>query len=277
MTASRAEIADLILQRLASAAPEAAAEFSLPRTVKSFIIDRLLPEELAHAIAASFPGLDAMILKHHLGELKYVGVQMNQYAPLLEETIYAFQDPRVLAGIASITNIDGLIPDEHLYAGGISAMIDGHYLNPHLDNSHDAERKRYRALNLLYYVSPGWQASDGGNLEVWDTGPKGQPRTIESLFNRLAVMQTDTTSWHSVSPLRLPPDRQKAARRCVSNYFFTPHPVDGQPEYHVTSFRGRPEERFKDLLMAADNTLRQAVKQTLGEKIFKNPHVYRKD
>jgi Rps23 Pro-64 3,4-dihydroxylase Tpa1-like proline 4-hydroxylase len=274
---TRVEIADLILQRLAAAAPQASAEFQLPRTVKSFTIDNLLPEDLAHAIAVAFPAPEAMILKHHLGELKYVGVQMNRYAPLLEEALFAFQDPRIVAGIASITNIGGLLPDEHLYAGGISAMIHGHYLNPHLDNSHDAERKRYRALNLLYYVAPNWNPADGGNLELWDTGPKGSPRTIESLFNRLAVMQTDTTSWHSVSPIHLPESRRQAARRCVSNYFFTPQPVDGQPEYHVTSFRGRPEERFKDLLMAADNSLRQAVKQTLGEKLFKNPHVYKKD
>ena len=66
-------------------------------------------------------------------------------------------------------------------------------------------------------------------------------------------------------------------RKCVSNYFFTLNPVDGQKDYHVTSFRGRPEEKFKDLLMQGDNALRQAVKETLGETIFRNKHVYKKD
>lgn len=272
MSRNRSEIAEMILARLNVSAPRASVEFHLPRTVKSFVVDDLLPHEVASAIADSFPAADKMVLKSHLGELKYVGVQMNEYAGILEETIYAFQDPRVVELVSEICRISGLIPDEHLYAGGISAMIEGHFLNPHLDNSHDFERKRYRALNLLYYAAPGWQESYGGNLELWDDGPKGLPRTIESRFNRLAVMQTDKTSWHSVSPVR-----HKGTRQCVSNYFFTLEPVDGQKDYHVTSFRGRPEQKFKDLLMQGDNALRQAVKETLGESIFKNKHVYKKD
>lgn len=272
MSWNRGQIVELVLARLFDRATQAAEEFHLSRTVKSFTVDDLLPIELAQAIAQSFPPLNKMVLKHHLGELKYVGVQMNEYERLLEETIYAFQDPRLVAAIGEICRIEELIPDEHLYAGGISAMKKGHFLNPHLDNSHDFERKRFRALNLLYYTTPGWKIEYGGNLELWDDGPKGKPRTIESRFNRLAVMQTDKTSWHSVSPVQ-----HEGTRRCVSNYYFTRQPVDGQKDYHVTSFRGRPEEKFKDLLMQGDNALRQVVKETLGESVFKNKHVYKKD
>ena len=272
MSWDRGQIVELVLARLSADAVKASAEFHLPRTVKSFTVDDLLPAEVADAIAQSFPPVEKMVLKHHLGELKYVGVQMNQYESLLEETIYAFQDSRVVAAVGEICGIEDLIPDEHLYAGGISAMVKGHFLNPHLDNSHDFERKRYRALNLLYYTAPGWSVEFGGNLELWDDGPKGKPRMIESRFNRLAVMQTDKTSWHGVSPVL-----HDGTRRCVSNYFFTRQPVDGQKDYHVTSFRGRPEEKLKDLLMQGDNALRQVVKETLGESLFKNKHVYKKD
>lgn len=271
MSWKRSEIAEIMLSRLEACRDGVRAEFGLARTVKSFVVDELFPTELAEAIASSFPPVESMVLKKHLGELKYVGVQMNQYQPLLEEAIYAFQDPRVVALIGEICGLDGLIPDEHLYAGGISAMTQGHFLNPHLDNSHDFERKRYRALNLLYYAAPGWQLDYGGNLELWDDGPKGLPRSIESRFNRLAVMQTDKTSWHSVSAVIY-----DGTRRCVSNYFFTLEPVDGQKNYHVTSFRGRPEEKFKDLLMQGDNAIRQAVKETVGETFFSNKHVYKK-
>jgi Rps23 Pro-64 3,4-dihydroxylase Tpa1-like proline 4-hydroxylase len=270
-TSARQEIAALIARRLSDALNEARAEFSLPRTVKSFVVDDLLPETLALEIAQAFPEVAQMELKHHLGELKYIGVQMNRFHPLVEESLYAFQDPLVVELVAAATGISGLLPDEHLYAGGISAMVKGHYLNPHLDNSHDAARQRYRALNLLYYVSPGWRLEYGGNLELWDAGPQGQPRAIESRFNRLVVMQTDKTSWHSVNPVL-----HDGVRRCVSNYFFTLEPVDGQSGYHVTSFRGRPEEKWKDLLMQGDNALRQKVKELTGERLFKNPHVYKK-
>lgn len=269
---SRQEIAAIIVERLREAAESAREEFALGRTVKSFVVDDLLPLELAEAISAAFPPVEKMQLKHHLGELKYIGVQMDQYDPLLEECIFAFQAPEVVEAVSAVTGIEGLLPDEHLYAGGISAMVQGHFLNPHLDNSHDAKRERYRALNLLYYVSPGWRLDYGGNLELWDDGPKGAPRPIESRFNRLAVMQTDKTSWHSVSPVK-----HDGTRRCVSNYFFTLQPVDGHGEYHVTSFRGRPEQRFKDWLMQGDNALRQTVKEVVGERLFQNKHVYKKE
>src|SRR6266481_6608252 len=110
---------------------------------------------------------------------------MSNYNPVLEEIIYAFQDPRVVKLIASITGIQQLLPDEHLYAGGISMMVEGHYLNPHLDNSHDLERNHYRVLNLLYYLTPHWRDEYGGNLELWDKGLGARQRTLHSRFNRL--------------------------------------------------------------------------------------------
>jgi len=70
--------------------------------------------------------------------------------------------------------------------------------NPHLDNSHDKDRNMWRALNLLYYVTPDWKIENGGNLELWPKGPKQDQITIHSKFNRLVVMATHNNSWHSV-------------------------------------------------------------------------------
>jgi Rps23 Pro-64 3,4-dihydroxylase Tpa1-like proline 4-hydroxylase len=52
-------------------------------------------------------------------------------------------------------------------------MTRGHYLNPHIDNSHDKFRADYRVLDLLYYTSPDWQVEFGGSLELWPNGPRG--------------------------------------------------------------------------------------------------------
>ena len=80
MSWNRGQIVDMVLARLADAGKQASDEFHLPRTVKSFTVDDLLPAGLAEAIAGSFPPVEKMVLKHHLGELKYVGVQMNEGA-----------------------------------------------------------------------------------------------------------------------------------------------------------------------------------------------------
>ena len=102
-----------------------------------FYIDNLLPVNLANKIYSSFPNPESMKLRKSLREYKYIAAQMNQYDPILEETIYAFQDSRIVEAIRKVCNIENLYPDENLYAGGISLMEKGQFLNPHLDNSHE--------------------------------------------------------------------------------------------------------------------------------------------
>jgi Rps23 Pro-64 3,4-dihydroxylase Tpa1-like proline 4-hydroxylase len=271
MRQSRSELARNIAERLASQQESVRREYRQPGRIPSFTIDDLLPPDAAQSIYQAFPSTDALVLKRTLGQLKFVGYQMDQYDPLLEEIIYAFQDPRVVQLISSITGLSQLLPDEHLYAGGVSLMAEGHFLNPHLDNSHDLERNHYRVLNLLYYVTPEWRDDYGGHLELWDEGPGKHARTMHSRFNRLVVMQTDHRSWHSVSKVR------HAGRRCcVSNYYFSPQPAAEDGSYHVTSFRGWPQQKAADLLMRADSALRLAVRKVGGSWLFKNPHVYKK-
>jgi Rps23 Pro-64 3,4-dihydroxylase Tpa1-like proline 4-hydroxylase len=171
-----------------------------------------------------------------------------------------------------ITGIKGMMPDELLYAGGISLMAQGDFLNPHLDNSHDKDRENYRVLNLLYYVSPDWQLENGGNLELWDNGVHGEPRVIVSRFNRLALMITNKSSFHSVS--KVTADEKRC---CVSNYYFSQEPAESSPYFHVTSFYGRPEETLKGIGLGIDRKLRNFVRKLTGKRIVETKHLYRKD
>jgi Rps23 Pro-64 3,4-dihydroxylase Tpa1-like proline 4-hydroxylase len=267
---NREQYASLILARLEEELPRLREDFP-EQVVQSCYIDNLLPKELALEIFEAFPDKSTMTLKKSLRENKYVAAQMNRYAPILEEIVYAFQDPRLLKTVTEITGIQGMVPDDRLYAGGISLMAHGNFLNPHLDNSHDKDRERYRVLNLLYYVTPDWSHEQGGNLELWDDGPKGVPREITSHFNRLALMATHEKSWHSVSEVKV--DR---SRCCVSNYYFSAQPLEKHEYFHVTSFRGRPEQHVRDLVLQGDIALRQGLRKVFKKGIVENKHVYDK-
>lgn len=186
----RTGIADHIVARLEQEIETVQAHFAAPDRIPSCQVKDLLPPELAREIFVRFPTSDQMMLKRSIKEHKHVAAQMDAYDPLLEEAVYAFQDPRVVALIAKITGFKGLEPDVDLYAGGISAMSKGAYLRPHLDNSHDKNRERYRVVNLLYYVTPDWRENYGGCLQLWDDGPKGAPRTFPCFFNSLVIMAT---------------------------------------------------------------------------------------
>lgn len=224
-----------------------------------FVVDNLLPAATAQAIAERFPG-DGPIWRRldSFRERKKTFAKLDQLDPLLANITDAFHAPAVLDAISDITGMAELEADPSLYAGGLSMMAPGDFLNPHIDNSHDAGRSRYRRLNLLYYVSPDWSAENGGNLEVWDSAVT-RPKEIVSCFNRLVVMETNKTSWHSVNPVRA-----DHPRRCVSNYYFSPHSPDGSTYYHVTSFLGRPGQHGRRMLGRIDNFLRQTIAASLG-------------
>lgn len=264
----RIQIAALLHARLVEAREEAAASYAASKDdIGYFVIDDLLPRDLAENIGARFPAVDAMTQKRSLRERKSVSAQMNRHDPLVEEAVYAFQTPEVVSLIADICGTPSVVPDPFLYAGGISAMVQGDFLNPHLDNSHDKDRARWRALNLLYYVTPDWHGGCGGNLELWPDGVGAAPVVIESRFNRLAVMATHSKSWHSVSPVL------HGQRRCVSNYYFTPKPLRADDAFHVTTFRGRPGQKATDAALRVDAFARGIIRKVRPAGIARLTHV----
>jgi len=269
----RQELAGLILQKIDQNKESLKEQYA--KSVKDigyFYLDNLLPEQLVLEISQRFPKASEMVLKKSLREDKYVAAQMDLYDPILEEIIYAFQDKRIVDLIGEICGIKEAIPDEFLYAGGISMMGHKQFLNPHLDNSHDKDRQRWRILNLLYYVTPDWKEEYGGNLELWPDGLKQPQITIHSKFNRLAVMATHNRSLHSVSPVIY-----EGQRCCISNYYFSKTPLLETDTFHVTSFRGRPENAKTDLLLQIDTWLRMTVRKFFKKGIKENPHMYKKD
>jgi Rps23 Pro-64 3,4-dihydroxylase Tpa1-like proline 4-hydroxylase len=188
-------------------------------------------------------------------ERKYTFKQLDQVPAVLKDVTFAIQSPEVVAVVERITKIARQVPDPRLYAGGITLMAQGDFLNPHIDNSHDGERRLYRTLNLLYYVTPGWKPEYGGNLELWDDRVRSAV-TLPSLFNRLVVMETNRHSWHSVSPVA-----HDGQRCCVSNYYFSARSPEGPDYFHVTSFSARPEQPVRRWIAAADNLARMGIRR----------------
>lgn len=269
---NRIDFAEIIYNKIHANKIVLTKQFNDTKETIGFIfLDDLLPEVLAIELHKAFPKKDQMVLKKSIREDKYVAVQMNLYNPILEEIIYAFQDKKIVDLIGEICQIESPIPDEFLYAGGLSMMGNKQFLNPHLDNSHDKERERWRVLNLLYYATPNWEEQYGGNLELWPSGLSKNQTIIHSKFNRLVVMVTHNKSLHSVSPVVF-----DGFRCCISNYYFSNSPVLDSDRFHVTSFRGRPENKFIDSILKLDTFLRMKLRKIFRKGIKENSHVYKK-
>ena len=260
-------LVSLILSRLLTLEDSLSVAFEASKKevgVRFFVVDDLLPIEVSEHISDKFPNLQSMRLMDSFREKKYTTKSLDNFHSLVHEITFAFQDPRVIEVVERITKIKNQSPDPSLYAGGLSAMVKGHFLSPHIDNSHDGSRKFYRTFNLLYYVSKDWGLEDGGNLELWDKFVI-RNTTIVSRFNRLAIMETTPVSWHSVSEVCS--DR---VRKCVSNYYFSSESPTGENYFNVTSFSARPDQPFRRILARIDNQLRHGIRKIapagLGKK-----------
>lgn len=253
----REQIVNLILDRLNRDSETIAADFAAEKGVATHFcaIDDLLPSDIAHKIADAFPGGSEMRLMKNFREHKYTSKSLDKYDPVIADITFAFQDKRVIDKVAFLTGIREASGDPHLYAGGISSMERGHFLNPHLDNSHDGEQQYYRVLNLLYYITPDWRPENGGNLELWDEKVT-TPVEIPSLFNRLVLMATNDRSWHSVNEVRA-----DGSRQCISNYYFSPHSPNGYETTHVTYFMARPEQKLRRLVTRIDSDIRTTLRK----------------
>jgi Rps23 Pro-64 3,4-dihydroxylase Tpa1-like proline 4-hydroxylase len=259
------ELAELVAGRLRGERERLRGAFSRPAIGRTrvAILDGILPEETAAGIHRAFPAEADMRLLSSFRERKYTSKSLERMDRLVHDALFAFQSPQVLQAVADITGIRDMVGDPRLYAGGISAMTKDQFLDPHIDNSHDADGRLYRVLNLLYYVSPAWHAEHGGNLELWDESVR-ERMEIPSLFNRLVIMETNRTSWHSVNRVRA-----DGRRCCVSNYYFSPHSPNETDVFHVTFFQGRPEQPLKRLFAAADGHLRTLVRRVIRRGLGK--------
>ncbi len=266
------QVIDHITSRLEQLLPLASDEYKKNKEkygIGFCIIDNLLPVNVANQIYQNFDPLNSSWREiNSFRESKLTTKQYDQFDLILKETTFAFQDSRVIKCVEKITGLSHQLPDSQLYAGGLSMMRKNDFLDPHIDNSHDQEQKKYRRLNLLYYVTPDWKIENGGNLELWDIDVRNAV-TIVSQFNRLVLMETHKTSWHSVSKVL----NDTLPRCCVSNYYFSEQSPTGDSYYNVTSFMARPQQPIKRIFCVIDNTLR-ATLRILKKRGFGKKDIY---
>ena len=132
-----------------------------------FYIDNVLPKEIVTNIYHALNDVKINFWNNRktFRESKKEFVKLDNTNKIISNITEAFHKRKVLELIELITNINNLEADASLYAGGVSMMNNEDFLNPHIDNSHDSNKKKFRRLNLLFYVSPEWIENNGTNIK----------------------------------------------------------------------------------------------------------------
>ncbi|AIQ95492.1 2OG-Fe(II) oxygenase [Prochlorococcus sp. MIT 0604] len=258
---NRYEISTLIIKRLKELGINYLKnKYEESSAINFLVIEDLLPIKIATKLSDYFPFENELTHLNGPQENKYIGFHFIDKQNLIEECIYSFQEENVIKIIGEITSIKNLIGDPELYAGGISSMSKGCFLNPHIDNSHDRNMQNFRRLNLLYYVNKDFNPiKDGGELVLYPNGIKNKADEISCAFNRLVIMRTDNRSLHGVKKIKSETKR----RKCISNYYFSKESPSGTNYYHSTSFRGFKKEFVKGTYLKLN-----ALTRTFAKKLI---------
>ena len=232
--------------RLAELSEKYRSQYAAAKPFPHVVIDDFLPEDVLHDVIAEFPQPRQVdwINFNNSAEKKLATKAEAQMGNLTRFLLYQFNSSVFISFLENLSGITGLIPDPHFWGGGLHQIEPGGFLKIHADFTRHPILPLDRRINLLLYLNEDWQASYGGQLELWDTGMNRCEVRVLPLFNRCVIFNTTAYSFHGhPDPVTCPPDR---TRKSIALYYFSNgRPEEEHPIDHGTLFVQRPGEQYK--------------------------------
>jgi hypothetical protein len=159
-------------------------------------------------------------------------------SPNLRALFYSFNSRPFIKVLENITGIKGLIPDPFFLGAGLHETTQGGHLSIHADFNHHKPMDLERRINVLIYLNKDWKPEYGGQLELWNKDMTEKVVSINPIFNRCVIFNTDTYSYHgNPEPVNHP---DSIPRRSIALYYYTSTWVSHKRE-HSTLFQVRAQ------------------------------------
>jgi hypothetical protein len=227
-------------QRLEGLARERCDGYRTATPFPHVVIDDFLPPSVLEQVLDEFPRPDDGDWWRFDGakERKLASRHVSMMGPATRGLFAEFNGPVFIDFLQTMTGIDGLIPDPHLFGGGLHQIERGGFLEVHADFNLHPTTGLERRLNALLYLNQGWEESWGGALELWDADLDHCVVRIPPLFNRCVVFTTSDRSFHGhPTPLEWP---EGVTRKSLALYYYSCPPGDSAESVgHNTVFRER--------------------------------------
>jgi len=194
------------------------------------VIDDFFPEAVLDAVLAEFPdprGIDWARFDRDT-ENKLASKFEVQLGDRTRQFCWGLNSQVFISFLETLTGIEGLIPDPHLWGGGLHQIARGGFLKIHADFNRHPRLALDRRLNLLVYLNRDWKEEYGGHLELWTQDMSRCAVRVLPVFNRCVVFSTTDYSYHGhPDPVTCPEGR---TRKSVAMYYYS----NGRPEDEVT-------------------------------------------
>ena len=186
----------------------------------NIVIDDFLPVDFLDKIVELYPNKSQSSTYHTTSHQRF----KRGYRPdnlgtnPCRSYMYLFNSQPFLAFVERVTGLDGLIPDPYFIGAGFHEIESGGKLNIHTDFNYHKKLNLMRRVNVLVFLNKNWKSEYGGHLELWDKNMQTCIKSIEPIFNRCVIFNTDSKSFHGhPDPLKCP---EKMTRRSISLYYY---------------------------------------------------------
>lgn len=239
------------------------------------VFDNFLKKSFIKKIISEFPShknQDDILFNNN-----YEGHNKRQINPnsldINQRNIFNFfNSSKFLIFLENLTGIEGLIPDPHFEGGGFHEIKNKGKLGIHADFRINNKLRLCRRINLLIYLNQDWQCEYKGNFEIYDKKMKNKIHSIEPLYNRCVIFNTDEKSYHGhPEPLNLP---ENLSRKSIALYYYTASPsIFNEVPNHSTMYENIPsaniETRLQVLRLKSKNYAREFLPPILYRFIIK--------
>ena len=220
--------ADFLSPQVVASVDTICERFNTASPFRHVVIDNFFKPEFCEKLLADFPPFEEKLARDENGNIgrkavhqgvAHLGENYRQLDELVKSEPF-----RQL--VTRMTGIEELHYDPHYFGGGTHNNLDGQDLDPHVDFTHHPITGLHRRMNLIVYLNKEWEKEWGGNIEL-HKDPYLPPEedeivSVEPLFNRAVIFETNDISWHGFPRIQLPADKKHLSRKSFALYYYTP-------------------------------------------------------
>ena len=253
---------------------ELSAQYCFADPFPHIVLENFLPDDVARLALEHFPR--ESLKSDRVFDIGYAGQHKRQILPAecdaeARQLFHFFNSQPMLEFLEGLTTIPALIPDPYFMGGGYHEIGRGGKLGIHADFRVNEQLHLHRRLNVIVYLNEHWDASYGGNLELWSRDMSEKREEVAPLFNRAVVFNTDATSFHGhPDPLTTP---EGVYRRSIALYYYTASKeIYNEVPNTSTIYHARPDDteatRREARSLRIDQHLKQWVPPALQRYVF---------
>ena len=224
-------------------------EFRNAQPFSHCVVDNFFDDETALMLSSEFPDYNDNVWSVYDNPIENKRASSNWN--LFPKTTYQFfslvNNSEFVEKIKKITGINDLVADCGLHGGGWHMHGRNGKLNLHKDYSIHPKLEMERRINIIIYMTPIWEESWGGGLELWSNDeeknlPKECIKKIDNKFNRAVIFDTTQNSWHGLpDPINCPDGMY---RKSLAIYYISPPRKEA--EVHDRALFAPHKDQFSD-------------------------------